>query len=74
MPRKIKAEQAGRFAKGRKHRNQWPLPHVWGSGPFAERAVERWFTRRNSHDVRACETCAQEARLTRQRRLYRSRH
>lgn len=74
MPRKIRVEQEGRFAKNRKHRNQWPLPHVWGSGPFAERALDRWFLRRNRCVPGACETCAQEARLTRQRRLYRSRH
>lgn len=70
MPRKTRDERARRFAKNRKHRNQYPHPSVWGSGPFAERALDRWFAKRNGCDLTACETCALDARLSRMRSMY----
>lgn len=68
MPRKIKSEQEGRFAKNRKHRNQWPIRQVWGSGPGAERALEGWFARRECQY--GCDICAGYLRLSRIRRAY----
>lgn len=69
MPRKIKAEQEGRFAKSRKHRTQWPSPVVWGSGPFAEQALERWIARRDC-DGTCNGHCARLARVSRLRSMY----
>lgn len=67
MPRIRKKDQAGRFAKGRKHKNQWPLPSIWGSGRFAEQALDRWVTR---HDCAGCGYCDRFRRVTRLRIMY----
>lgn len=45
MPRKRTIDQEGRFAKGRKSRNQWPGATIWGLGRFAEIALDRWVSR-----------------------------
>lgn len=71
MPRKTKAEQAGHYAKGRKHGDRWPAPSIWGSGPGAEKALERWASRHDCDGT--CEgfqSCAHLARLTRMHRMY----
>lgn len=65
MPRKRRQDQEGRFAKGRKHRHQWPAPSIWGNGPFAGQALDRWIAR---HDCDGtcngeCERLARVSRL-----------
>ena len=81
MPRKRKADQEGRFAKNRLHRNQWPLSSVWGGRrdlvtgetehAAMEVATDRWFARHQCD--RSCDTCGDYARVSRLRRMYRGR-
>lgn len=69
MPRKVKAEQEGRFAKGRKNRHRWPQPSVWGHGAGAGRALDRWFARRDCDGT--CDgVCDGYQRLSRLRTMY----
>ena len=69
MPRLVKADQRGRFAEGRKHGNQWPRPSIWGTGPGAERALERWFAW-HMCDGTCDGICARYRRLTRMHAAY----
>ena len=68
MPRKPKADQEGRFAKGRKGRNQWPGPSIWGSGPGAETALDRWLAGRCDGTCNGA--CERYFRLARMRAMY----
>lgn len=75
MPRKIKAEQAGRFAKNfifaHRSRNQWPNRTVWGTGRFAEIALDRWIARHDCDGT--CEgpgSCDAYRRVSRVRAAY----
>lgn len=71
MPRKVKAEQEGRFAKGRKGKNQWPGATIWGSGRYAEIALDRWIARHDCDGT--CEgpgSCGAYRRVSRLRAAY----
>lgn len=71
MPRKRKIDQEGRFAKGRKSKNQWPGATIWGSGRFAEIALDRWIARHDCDGT--CEgpgSCGAYRRVSRIRAAY----
>lgn len=65
MPRKVKAEQEGRFAQGRKasNRTQWPYRSVWGSGRYADTATENWFSKRECRGQDGCPWCVNRVRV-----------
>lgn len=63
------APQIKRYRRKLKH--QYPRPSIWGDGPGAERALDRWFAKRNGcDDESTCAQCPQDARLSRLRRMY----